>query len=48
MTTLSINGKQHTLDLEPETPLLWGIRDTVDLTGIKYGCASSSVEPVRC
>ena len=47
MTTLSINGKQHTLDLAPETPLLWAIRNTVDLTVIKYSCASSSVEPVR-
>ncbi|MDP7630646.1 MAG: (2Fe-2S)-binding protein [SAR324 cluster bacterium] len=38
MTTLSINGKQHTLDLEPETPLLWALRDSVGLTGTKYGC----------
>ena len=38
MTTLSINGKQHTLDLEPDTPLLWAIRDTLGLTGTKYGC----------
>ena len=38
MTTLKINGTPHTLDLEPETPLLWAIRDTVGLTGTKYGC----------
>ena len=38
MTTLTINGKQHTLDLEPDTPLLWAIRDTIGLTGTKYGC----------
>ena len=38
MTILKINGKQHTLDLEPETPLLWAIRDTINLTGTKYGC----------
>ena len=38
MTTLSINGQQHTLDLEPETPLLWALRDSVGLTGTKYGC----------
>ena len=38
MTTLKINGISHTLDLEPETPLLWVIRDTVGLTGTKYGC----------
>ena len=38
MTELSINGQQHRLELEPETPLLWAIRDTVGLTGTKYGC----------
>ena len=38
MTRLRINGKQHTLDLEPDTPLLWAIRDTLGLTGTKYGC----------
>ncbi|MBT4083293.1 MAG: (2Fe-2S)-binding protein, partial [Alphaproteobacteria bacterium] len=31
-------GKQHTLNLEPETPLLWALRDTVGLTGTKFGC----------
>ena len=38
MTELSINGQQHRLELEPETPLLWAIRDTVCLTGAKFGC----------
>jgi aerobic-type carbon monoxide dehydrogenase small subunit (CoxS/CutS family) len=38
MTILKINGKQHTLNLEPETPLLWALRDTVGLTGTKFGC----------
>ena len=38
MTILKINGKQHTLNIEPETPLLWAIRDNVNLTGTKYGC----------
>ncbi|MBT6957767.1 MAG: (2Fe-2S)-binding protein, partial [Opitutae bacterium] len=38
MTKLNINGKQYTFDLEPETPLLWAIRDNVNLTGTKYGC----------
>ena len=38
MTTLTINGEPHTLDLEPDTPLLWAIRDTLGLTGTKYGC----------
>jgi len=38
MTTLSINGKHHSVDVESDTPLLWAIRDTVGLTGTKYGC----------
>jgi isoquinoline 1-oxidoreductase alpha subunit len=38
MTILKINGKEHTLNIEPETPLLWAIRDNVNLTGTKYGC----------
>ena len=38
MTELSINGQQHRLELEPETPLLWAIRDTVGRTGTKFGC----------
>ena len=35
---LTINGLQYVADVEPETPLLWAIRDTLDLTGTKYGC----------
>ena len=35
---LSVNGKQHSVDVEPETPLLWVLRDTLGLTGTKYGC----------
>ncbi len=38
MIQLSINGTQHNLDIEPDTPLLWAIRDTLGLTGTKYGC----------
>ena len=38
MTKLNINGKEHTLNIEPETPLLWALRDNVNLTGTKYGC----------
>ncbi len=38
MTKLNINGKEHTLNIEPETPLLWAFRDNVTLTGTKYGC----------
>lgn len=36
--TLLINGTSHNADVEPETPLLWVLRDTVGLTGTKYGC----------
>ena len=38
MITLKVNGKQHELDIEPETPLLWVIRDELGLTGTKFGC----------
>ena len=38
MTELNINGKNRLLDVEEDTPLLWAIRDTVGLTGTKYGC----------
>jgi isoquinoline 1-oxidoreductase subunit alpha len=38
MIALNINGKQQQVDVEPDTPLLWVLRDTLDLTGTKYGC----------
>ena len=38
MINLTINGKSHSVDVEPETPLLWVIRDTIGMTGTKYGC----------
>jgi len=38
MIVLSINGKAHEVDVEPDTPLLWVLRDTIGLTGTKYGC----------
>jgi isoquinoline 1-oxidoreductase alpha subunit len=38
MITLSVNGRKFDLDIEPETPLLWVIRDEIGLTGTKYGC----------
>lgn len=36
--TLSINGSVHQVDVEPEMPLLWVLRDHLGLTGTKYGC----------
>jgi isoquinoline 1-oxidoreductase alpha subunit len=35
---LTVNGTTRELDLEPDTPLLWALRDQVALTGTKYGC----------
>ena len=38
MVTISINGKPRQLDVDPEMPLLWVLRDVAKLTGTKYGC----------
>jgi isoquinoline 1-oxidoreductase alpha subunit len=39
--TLLVNGKQHAVDVAPEMPLLWVLRDTLGLTGTKFGCGAS-------
>ena len=36
--SLIVNGMAHTVDTEPDTPLLWVLRDSLKLTGTKYGC----------
>src|SRR6266851_8508932 len=36
--SLTVNGFRYAVDVEPDTPLLWAIRDAIDLTGTKYGC----------
>src|ERR687892_463670 len=36
--TLNVNGKRETVDVSPDTPLLWVLRDSLGLTGTKYGC----------
>ncbi|MFT5351575.1 MAG: isoquinoline 1-oxidoreductase alpha subunit, partial [Gammaproteobacteria bacterium] len=36
--TLRVNGAKHEIDAEPETPLLWVLRDNIGLTGTKFGC----------
>ncbi|HEY4265516.1 MAG TPA: (2Fe-2S)-binding protein [Micropepsaceae bacterium] len=36
--TLKVNGKTHALDIEPDMPLLWALRDEIGLTGTKFGC----------
>jgi isoquinoline 1-oxidoreductase alpha subunit len=38
MISLNINGKTVSVDAEPDTPLLWVLRDRLDMTGTKYGC----------
>ena len=38
MATLNVNGKPYTFEAEPDTPLLWVLREQVGLTGTKYGC----------
>ncbi len=38
MITLDINGQSHQVDADPETPLLWVIREWLGMTGTKYGC----------
>lgn len=38
MISLNVNGKSHELDISPEMPLLWALRDTLNLTGTKFGC----------
>ena len=40
MLTLDINGRIYPLDIEPETPLLWVLRDEIGLTGTKFGCGA--------
>jgi isoquinoline 1-oxidoreductase alpha subunit len=36
--SFTVNGQPQTLDLDPDTPLLWALRDTLGLTGTKFGC----------
>ena len=38
MAQLNVNGRAVDVELEPDTPLLWALRDTLGLTGTKYGC----------
>jgi isoquinoline 1-oxidoreductase alpha subunit len=56
MISLTVNGKRHDLEVSPDMPLLWAIRDGIGLTGTKFGCGLSQCgactvhldgEPVR-
>jgi isoquinoline 1-oxidoreductase alpha subunit len=38
MVALTINGQSHNVDVEPDTPLLWVLRDSLGMTGTKFGC----------
>jgi isoquinoline 1-oxidoreductase subunit alpha len=40
--TITVNGATHTLDVEPEMPLLWALREVLGLTGTKFGCGISA------
>ncbi len=41
MIKLSINGTAHAIDVDPDMPLLWALRDHLDLTGTKFGCGAA-------
>jgi isoquinoline 1-oxidoreductase alpha subunit len=40
--TMIVNGKEHALNVEPDMPLLWALRETLGLTGTKFGCGISA------
>jgi isoquinoline 1-oxidoreductase alpha subunit len=42
MITMTVNGEERSLDVEPEMPLLWALRETLGLTGTKFGCGISA------
>ena len=41
MSTLNVNGQKHTVDTDPGTPILWALRDTLGMTGTKFGCGAA-------
>jgi len=41
MATLDINGRTHEVDVAPDTPLLWVLRDNLQMTGTKFGCGKA-------
>jgi isoquinoline 1-oxidoreductase alpha subunit len=40
-TTLNVNGREQRLDIDPATPVLWAVRDTLGLQGTKFGCGAA-------
>ena len=43
MITLKVNGETKELDVRPEMPLLWALRDRLNLTGTKFGCGHATI-----
>jgi isoquinoline 1-oxidoreductase alpha subunit len=41
MSTLNVNGRDHSVDVDAATPILWVLRDTLGLTGTKFGCGAA-------
>jgi isoquinoline 1-oxidoreductase subunit alpha len=41
MSTLNVNGRDHKIDVDPSTPILWALRDTLGMTGTKFGCGAA-------
>ena len=45
---LNINGKTTSVDVDADTPLLWVVRDSLKLTGTKFGCGVAALVPALC
>jgi isoquinoline 1-oxidoreductase alpha subunit len=41
MIALNVNGREHMVDIDPGTPILWALRDTLSMTGTKFGCGAA-------
>jgi isoquinoline 1-oxidoreductase alpha subunit len=41
MSALNVNGREHTVDTDPATPILWVLRDTLGMNGTKFGCGAA-------
>jgi isoquinoline 1-oxidoreductase alpha subunit len=46
--TLHVNGQVHSVDVDSDTPLLWVLRDSVNLKGTKFGCGAGFAAPAPC
>ena len=45
--TLEVNGRSHTVDVDADTPLLWVLRDAIELKGTKFGCGAGCAVHAR-